>query len=84
VALAVGWWLEHQQIDRKVLVAQTYTLKFANAKEMRIVLRSIYADRSEMGVAADLENDAIVVVAPRKLQAEIRRWQSPLKLIQSE
>jgi hypothetical protein len=40
---------------------------------MRIVLRSIYADRSEMGVAADLENDAIVVVAPRKLQAEIRR-----------
>jgi hypothetical protein len=43
VALAVGWWLDHRKfVTRDDPVAQTYSLKNNDPKDVRDILRSVY------------------------------------------
>ena len=72
VALAVGWWLDHRKLtkDNSIQVSM-YFLHHIDANQARGTLLQAYAGDSDVGISIDMRQNALVVRAPAKCQAEI-------------
>jgi Bacterial type II/III secretion system short domain len=72
VALAVGWWLDHRKLTKgNSIQISIYYLRHIDADQTRGTLLQTYAGDSDVSISTDMRQNAFVVRAPAKRQAEI-------------
>lgn len=77
VALALGWWVDHSRLQKRLL-AQNYQIKifplaYAQADAFAGVVREMYAGDKDntLDVASDARTNSIIVRGPEVKLAEV-------------
>jgi type II secretory pathway component GspD/PulD (secretin) len=72
VALSVGWWLDHRKLTKdNSIQLSMYFLHHIDANQARGTLLQTYAGDSDVSISIDARQNALVVRAPAKQNAEL-------------
>ena len=72
VALTIGWWLDHRKLTRENSVQLTvYSLAHLDAKSAAANLERVYFGDTAVRIAADPQQNRVIVRAPSQRHLEI-------------